>query len=227
MNLNIIQIIFDSLFDAFVSYGIPLLIIMFVILIILRISRHQIKSGFNYSIIATYLDFVLNNEEYTVYRDVYVPVGNYAIRIDILVVSKYGVFIIDVEHYRGIIFGQEFDKKWTQVFYNHKSEFNNPLAQNYKHSVAVADYLDITEDKVYPIIYFSGDVKFRNKMPHNIVVKKLAKHIVSMRSIKFNGRELNQIQEKISTLISDNVVVKNKWKHYEALEREEQKGETQ
>ncbi len=51
-------------------------------------------------------------------------------QLDHVVVSRFGVFVIETKNYRGWIFGSEKQPQWTQQIYRQKNRFQNPLHQN-------------------------------------------------------------------------------------------------
>src|SRR5437763_4468828 len=83
----------------------------------------------------------LNRDIYTRFEDVIVPTANGTTQIDHVVVSSFGVFVIETKNVSGWIFGRENDAKWTQVLPGKKRQFQNPLRQNYRHTRALADFL--------------------------------------------------------------------------------------
>ncbi len=113
--------------------------------------------------------------------------------IDHLVVSPFGIFVIEVKNYQGWIFGTEHQEKWVVQHYRHKHQFQNPLRQNYKHTQAVAYVLDIdskTEpDKIYSVITFSERAQFKTPMPDNVLhIDDVHHHI---RKISALGRKMS------------------------------------
>jgi len=64
-------------------------------------------------------------------RDVYLPDGlGESVFIEYLVLSHYGILVLNVQNYPGILFGGDNVDLWTQVD-NHKSyKFDNPLPYN-------------------------------------------------------------------------------------------------
>src|SRR5262245_24428443 len=55
-------------------------------------------------------------------------------QIDHVLVSRFGVFVIETKDYRGWIFASAGDRYWTQVLYRAKFRFQNPIRQNYSHA---------------------------------------------------------------------------------------------
>jgi hypothetical protein len=65
-------------------------------------------------------------------------VGNTdSVQIDHVVVSNYGIFVIETKTYKGWIFGDAHKRYWTQVIYSCKTKLYNPLWQNYSHIKAI------------------------------------------------------------------------------------------
>ena len=65
----------------------------------------------------------LNPKEYIVLNDLVVKTSRGSSQIDHVVISIYGIFVIETKTYRGWIHGNENSEYWTQSIY-HQSEFN-------------------------------------------------------------------------------------------------------
>ena len=66
-------------------------------------------------------------DEYRILDDIYLPLPDgTTTQIDHIVVSQYGVFVVETKTYSGWIFGDEKSKEWTQSIYHKKSRFQNP-----------------------------------------------------------------------------------------------------
>lgn len=81
----------------------------------------------------------LDPSKYAVVDDLMLPsLGNLnTTQIDHVVVSNFGIFVIETKSYSGWIFGNAHQQHWTQVIYHYKKKFYNPLRQNYAHVKAV------------------------------------------------------------------------------------------
>ena len=65
-----------------------------------------------------------------VYRridDIILPSPNGTTQIDHVLVSTFGIFVIETKNMQGWIFGGEKDGTWCQSIYGHKTRFQNPL----------------------------------------------------------------------------------------------------
>lgn len=71
--------------------------------------------------------------------NVYIPKGNgETSEIDVLMLSKKGIFVLESKNYSGWIFGDESHKNWYQTLRTkkgniHKESFYNPIMQNQTH----------------------------------------------------------------------------------------------
>ena len=54
-------------------------------------------------------------------------------QIDHILVSRFGVFVIETKDYKGWIFANAMHATWTQVLYRVRFKFQNPILQNMRH----------------------------------------------------------------------------------------------
>lgn len=111
------------------------LIVLAIIAVILNLP--SVKGFFGEISIRILLKF-LNKDKYLIINDVLIPTNNgTTAQIDHIVVSIYGIFVIETKNYNGWIFGSENSKNWTQVIYKTKNHFYNPIMQNKGHIKAL------------------------------------------------------------------------------------------
>ena len=102
-------------------------------------------------------------------NNVTLRLDNGTTQIDHVLVSRFGVFVIETKHYKGWIFGDDKSREWTQVIWGRKYRFQNPLHQNYKHLKAVQDLLDfLPSEQVFGLVVFTGDAEFKTNQPKNV-----------------------------------------------------------
>ena len=74
--------------------------------------------------------------------NVYVPMNNgKTTEIDLLYITKVGIFVIESKNYKGWIFGTDTNKNWTEVLYTRKT-WTNPNGSE-KHINWLKRYLNI------------------------------------------------------------------------------------
>ena len=62
----------------------------------------------------------LDNTKYKILNDIMIETKNGTCQIDHIVVSKYGIFVIETKQYNGYITGSKYDKKWVRHLKNKK-----------------------------------------------------------------------------------------------------------
>lgn len=140
------------------------------ILIALAFFKTPVGKGifgeFQVNLIANVL---LDKQIYTLFKNVTLPTEDGTTQIDHVIVSRYGVFVIETKNMSGWIFGGAQQKMWTQQIYRHKTQFQNPLYQNYKHTQTLLSALEIDPSKIFSVVVFIGDSQFKTLMPENVV----------------------------------------------------------
>ncbi len=101
-----------------------------------------------------------------IFHDLYIqkPNGEYT-QVDVAVVTNAGIIVFEVKDYSGWIFGNEYQRYWTQVlaFGREKYRFYNPVMQNAGHIRAIRQCLPKNFGiPIYSIIVFFGKSEFKN-----------------------------------------------------------------
>ena len=150
------------------------------------------------AIVHTMLTRKLDQAQYRVYRDIILPTADGTTQIDHIVVSRYGIFVIETKNYSGWIFGNEYDPKWTQRIYKKSSKFQNPLRQNYKHVKTVEALAEIDAGSAISIVCFVGACEIKTGLPANVVKgEQIIDYIGTYQSERHTDEELKQIEAKL------------------------------
>ena len=75
----------------------------------------------------------LDSSKYRVINDVLIRTKDKTVQIDHIIVSIYGLFVIETKNYSGNIYGDGYKAKWIQYIGGEKNTFQNPIRQNYGH----------------------------------------------------------------------------------------------
>lgn len=113
----------------------------------------------------------LPDDRYVVLDDITVLTPRGSSQIDQLVISVYGIFVIETKNYTGWIYGSEGAEYWTQNIYGNKSKLYNPILQNEGHVRALRRVLKEFEPLPYfPIVAFSERADIKVKVKNACVV---------------------------------------------------------
>ena len=142
-----------------------------------------------------------------IFHNVVVKTPDGSTQIDHLVLSNCGIFVIETKNMTGWIFGDEWQRQWTQVIYRKKSKFQNPIHQNYKHVKAVQSLLSVDSRILFNVVVFVGDEKFKTEMPENVVkIGGLLPYIRSHNQILISKEDVDTYASLIVSATADNLI---------------------
>ncbi|MBL8998313.1 MAG: NERD domain-containing protein [Gemmatimonadetes bacterium] len=141
-------------------------------------------------------------------------------QVDHVLVSRFGVFVIETKDYSGWIFANESGAKWTRVHYRLKHRFQNPIRQNFRHLLAVQNLLEfVPRDAIKSVVVFCGSAEFKTEVPDGVVhvdelVTYLKEHTVELMA-------LNRMQYAVGRLETARLALSGKTDvaHVESLRR--------
>jgi len=120
---------------------------------------------FNVSVVLA----TLPKDEYQVINDIIIPSKYGTTQIDHVVVSIYGIFVIETKNYKGLIYGGEDAETWTKNMWGNKYSLRNPLKQNYGHVKSLQAILNIPKEMFIPIVVFSNRAKLRVQTQETVI----------------------------------------------------------
>jgi len=161
-----------SPFSQVTSMLMPMFLLLFFGLMALYYFKKklpQIKGRIGENYVRKGLKKSLDENKYTIINDVTLPLEDGGTtQIDHIVVSTFGVLVIETKNMSGWIFGNERQAKWTQTIHRSKYPFQNPLRQNYKHTKTLALLLDVPHKHFHSIVVFTSNAELKTKMPSNV-----------------------------------------------------------
>ncbi|HEU4962356.1 MAG TPA: NERD domain-containing protein [Bacilli bacterium] len=144
----------------------------------------------------------LKQDRYTVLYDLCVPNGKGGTsQIDHVVVSPYGIFVIETKNYKGLIYGSEQDQKWTQVINRYKTPFYNPVLQNKGHIKALQFVLEeFPEAPFFSIVAFSERATLKKVRVSSAVVTysfRVGRVIRKHQKVLLSAADVQRISAKL------------------------------
>lgn len=146
-------------------------ILAFVAIAIIKAFKPFIKGKVGELAVALQVKLYLKDPQYILLNDCTLPDEQAGTtQIDHILLSPYGIFIIETKNYKGWIFGSERQKIWTQKIFKNSYKFQNPLHQNYKHQKVLEQVLAdiIAPEYLHSIVVFMPDCEFKTDMPVNV-----------------------------------------------------------
>jgi hypothetical protein len=175
-------------------------LIVFFVLILWRIFRVKIKGTIGEKTISLILLF-LDKSKYKVINNVVIEAAGKTTQIDHIVISDFGIFVIETKNYKGWIFGSENSEYWTQVIYKRKEKLYNPIRQNLGHIRALKSCLKEYQNLEYiSIIVFPSRAEIKvNTKTDVIYSNRLIKTIKRYTNVNLMEAEKDTIFHRIKT----------------------------
>jgi hypothetical protein len=182
------------------SYFWPISILL-VLLAIYNLYRTRLKGFIGEQTTASKLS-QLNRSRYKVLNNVVLSANGWTSQIDHLVISDFGVFVIETKNYKGWIMGGEHSEYWTQVIYKRKEQFYNPIRQNRGHIVALKNCLRRFPNINYiPVVVFSNSATIKVETDLLVIYSsELTKVIKEYSEAKLTTEDKEAIFERINSL---------------------------
>jgi len=129
--------------------------------------------------------------------------GGVSSQIDAVVLSKYGIFVIEAKNYSGKIRGKVRADRWRQVLHSRQNPyyFQNPIHQNFGHIKTLEEVIGIKYDKMLNIVVFAGTAKWRKRPAKSVLyTRELKVYIEKQKKVLLTEEEISEIKNKISEL---------------------------
>ncbi|MGH7604690.1 MAG: nuclease-related domain-containing protein [Gemmatimonadaceae bacterium] len=142
-------------------------------------------------------------------------------QVDHILVSRFGVFVIETKKYKGWIFANAKQADWTQVLFKAKFKFQNPVLQNFRHVSAVQDLLDfLPAGAVRSVVVFTGEAEFKTEIPEG-VFSSLSALIDYLRGQTVETMSINRVQFCVGRLETARLAISGKTdiEHVQSLAR--------
>ena len=143
----------------------------------------------------------LDKKKYRLLADLTLPTRDgETTQIDHVVISQYGIFVIETKNMSGWIFGDIHQAQWTQVIFKWRSKFQNPLRQNFGHVKTVQHLLELDDHQVHNLVAFVGTGEAKTELPPNIVwsSKSLVHRIRSEQSEVIQADRVDVLVSRLS-----------------------------
>lgn len=145
----------------------------------------------------------LDKSRYHLIKNVTLPTEDGTTQIDHVLVSEFGVFVVETKNMKGWIFGGPHQRSWTQKIYRSNHKFQNPLHQNYKHVKILQTLLGLGDHQIHSLVVFVGDSTFKTPMPENVTQGlRYVRYIKSKTDPVLAREEVEEVREKVAYSIT-------------------------
>jgi len=150
----------------------------------------------------------LDSRIYRRVHNIILPSKNGTTQIDHLLVSPYGLFIVETKNKKGWIFGSENEPKWTQTLFKEKYTFQNPLHQTFRQKKVLSEFLGLNESQIHTVVYFVGDCTFKTPLPGNVINSGIGRYFKKFQNHIFSPQGIEHIVKILEGHISNSTLTK-------------------
>ncbi|WP_395746125.1 nuclease-related domain-containing protein [Prosthecobacter sp.] len=140
---------------------------------------------------------LLKPEGYGCFTDVRVPRpdGGGTLRVDHVVVSPHGIFVIETKPCTGAVQGAEDEAQWVQTFATgSRVAFPNLIWQSRRHIAALAQFLKLPEAKFRPVIFLMGGGTLKPGLPEPVINDGLTAYITGFEEVVLEPAEVERVK---------------------------------
>lgn len=174
------------------TMGIVLAIILIVAIVLCFVFRGKIIGKIGEEKVALVLD-TLPHSSYKTINNLLINQNGYSSQIDHVVISEYGIFVIETKNYKGWIYGGNNSEYWTQNIFGNKYRLRNPIIQNQGHVRALNRILKLAPDVYVPIVAFSWNAQLKSQFADCVVyinqvpklIKSYNKKCLSLETVEW------------------------------------------
>lgn len=134
------------------------------------------------ALVASELINSLPKDSWHLLNNITLEVEDGTTQIDHILVSRFGIFVIETKNYNGWVFADKKSKKWMQVTYSGKYPFQNPIHQNFKHLKAVQALMDfLPQEQITGLVVFTNTTEFMTNQPNGVYsIDELIRYLQSL-----------------------------------------------
>lgn len=198
-----------------------LVLVVIVLLIFAKICGNQFlgKAGEHW---ASQELSKLPSAEYRVLNDLVLNDSHGLHQIDHVVVSPYGIYVVETKNYTGSVIGDAKYANWLLYVGGQKRKFHSPLRQNYGHIKCLQELLGLDESMFVSIVCFANRTKVKVTVHSDC---EFVVHTDDLRSTVLNhpqsrGLDAEGIAQKLQMLnVTDKKIRKQHVKQLQAVHR--------
>ena len=149
------------------------------------------------------VSFILRSlgAEYQVFDDVTLKTPKGTTQIDHIVISPYGVFVIETKSHKGVIIGNDSYKYWLQVLKGYRYSFYSPYRQNYAHLITLYKLFNLSYKYFLGLICFTSDTVnlYKCNCSRVLHISSLRQTIQAYKNILLSPSQVEELCYKLKT----------------------------
>ena len=162
--------------------------------------------------VSSYLED-LSCDDYWVFNDLLIRDGGYTTQIDHIIISRFGVFVLETKNIHGKVYGSGYKEFWAQYLpdwgykrygFTQEYEVRNPLLQNAGHIKSIRRLVFGRDVPIYGIVIFPPETEVRVTAEQPVLkmwevvpyIKQFSEEVLSSDQMRdYRDRLLNVISK--------------------------------
>lgn len=188
--------------------GHKLLIIFVALLFLFYLYTKTLSKGGAGEFAVKFVFIFLRNSTYKKFHNITIKDNDKTVQIDHLIISKYGIFVIETKNLSGTIYGNENASHFYKYNHKKKYEFYNPIKQNYGHIFALRNTLG--DYNYISVVLFSGNANLKVKSKSFVGhIGSLPTYVKLFKKVVLSDSEVVEIVKKLKEISLKGVFVKS------------------
>jgi hypothetical protein len=146
-----------------------LLWIVPLVLLVFFLSSPRFRGDIAESRVRRILGTGLDKSRYTVFHHLVLPAGAGKVVIDHVVVSKFGIFVIESVYARGWVSGTSVQAQWKMKSSGKTTLFDNPSHRNKLQQDALERLLGLPGSRFHGLVVMTGHKGFKTERPDRVL----------------------------------------------------------
>lgn len=149
----------------------------------------------------------LDKKKYKILNDVVLESQRKIYKLDTVIISSYGIFVVKYVDYDGRIYGDERELSWIQLKDSKKVYFDNPSRELHSNVRVISNVLDLNEKYFIPIICFTKEATLSLDIKDKVTQIEFLDDVVRSYKKEILKYGLKEIEKQI---LNGRVEVENK-----------------
>ncbi len=184
--------------------------IIFITIIIFIISYHELKINTKVILAKKSLK-KLGKNKYIILNDIVINSTRKVHKIDNIIISSYGIFIIKYLDVTGKIYGDDREDKWIELTDKKKIYIDNPVKENHSSIRVLSKLLDLDSSYFIPIICVPSDAIICTETKDKITqvellddtIKTYRKEVIKYGLLEIKKKLKNSNLKRESSIFND------------------------
>jgi len=154
----------------------------------------------------------LSCNDYQVYNDLLIRDGNYTTQVDHLIISRYGVFVLETKNFHGKVYGTGNSEFWKQYLpawgykrygFTQENQLRNPIWQNEGHIKSLRRLVFGNDTLIHGIVAFPSETRINVTADQPVLnMQDVVPYIKSYRDVILSIDQVNFYRRRLLEVIS-------------------------